>query len=195
VVSSLPALATQAEFATIAGVQRSYVTALKKAGRLVLDADGKVRVVESLARIEATRDPSKAAVAARHAEARGGALPAAAEPLVSAAPPEVGGGADRLAGGFQQARAVREKFLALEAKRAYEVAMGRLIDAGEVRIAVADAAARLRVSLESLPNMIGPQLAAESDEARCVAVLRDAVELTLEELSRQFQAIAPGVPR
>lgn len=186
-MTSLPATASQADFAAIANVRRSYVTALKKAGRLVLDAEGKVLVAESLARIEATRDPAKAAVAARHAEARGGAIPL---PSPSQAPaPAHGESGPQIAGGFQQARAVREKFLALEAKRAYEVAIGKLVDADAVRLAASDAATRLRAALESLPTTLGPQLAAEADEARCVALMREAVELALAELHRQFALI------
>jgi hypothetical protein len=45
---------TQSEFADHLKVGRPYVTALKKAGRLVLDAHGKVLVKESIDRIAAT---------------------------------------------------------------------------------------------------------------------------------------------
>src|SRR5690348_2338572 len=48
-------IATFAEFAARLGCKRSYVTELRKAGRLVLTDDGKVKVAESIARIEATR--------------------------------------------------------------------------------------------------------------------------------------------
>lgn len=43
--------ATQADFARQIGVARSYVTALKKAGRLVMDDSGRVLVEESKASI------------------------------------------------------------------------------------------------------------------------------------------------
>ncbi|KAF7597748.1 MAG: hypothetical protein CGU28_16875 [Candidatus Dactylopiibacterium carminicum] len=63
---------TQAEFARRQGWARSYVTELKRAGRLVMDADGKrVDLTASLALIRQTASPDKAAVAARHAEERG----------------------------------------------------------------------------------------------------------------------------
>ena len=62
---------TQAEFARHIGVARSYVTALKKADRLVLNAIGNVLVEESKKRIAETADPNRDDVAARHAEARG----------------------------------------------------------------------------------------------------------------------------
>lgn len=185
-MSSLPALATQAEFATIAGVQRSYVTALKKAGRLVLDADGKVRVVESLARIEATRDPSKAAVAARHAEARGSALPGAAETPVD----EVGPEPESTSVGFSYWRERTEKAKALAAERENAVADGKLLAVDDVVAQVANAMTVLRNALERLPDTLGPQLAAEQSEARCRGLVSEAVELLLEDTSRRLGAIA-----
>ncbi len=184
-MSSLPALATQAEFATIAGVQRSYVTALKKAGRLVLDADGKVRVVESLARIEATRDPSKAAVAARHAEARGGALPAAELPVDEAGPEP-----ESTSVGFSYWRERTEKAKALAAERENAIADGKLLAVDDVVAQVANAMTVLRNALERLPDTLGPQLAAEQSEARCRGLVSEAVELLLEDTSRRLGAIA-----
>ena len=184
-MSSLPALATQAEFATIAGVQRSYVTALKKAGRLVLDADGKVRVVESLARIEATRDPSKAAVAARHAEARGGALPAAELPVDEAGPEP-----ESTSVGFSYWRERTEKAKALAAERENAIADGKLLAVDDVVAQVANAMTVLRNALERLPDTLGPQLAAEQSEARCRGLVSEAVELLLDDTSRRLGAIA-----
>lgn len=185
-MSSFPALATQAEFATIAGVRPSYVTELKKAGRLVLDESGKVRVVESLARIEATRDPSKAAVAARHAEARGAALPDASE----AAGEEQSAEAEPVTAGFQHWRERSEKAKALAAERENAIADGKLFSVDDVTAQVSNALTVLRSSLERLPDILGPQLAAELSESRCRSVVAEAIELQLEELSRRFGAIA-----
>ena len=54
---------SQAEFARLIGVGRSYVTALKTAGRLVLDHEGKVLVEESKAAIaQSSGAPERAAV-------------------------------------------------------------------------------------------------------------------------------------
>ena len=54
-----PTAVTQAEFARILKVARSYVTALKKADRLVLNAIGNVLVDESIKRIAETSDPNR----------------------------------------------------------------------------------------------------------------------------------------
>ena len=63
--------ATFSEFAKVLRVKPRAITQLKADDRLILTEDGKrVRVEASLARIRETADPSKAAVAARHAAAR-----------------------------------------------------------------------------------------------------------------------------
>ena len=58
---------TQYAFARHLGVDRAHVSRLKKTGRLVMTPDGdRVLVAESEARIAATADPGKVAVAERH---------------------------------------------------------------------------------------------------------------------------------
>lgn len=198
---NLPTEASFADFARIARFRRSFVTALKAEGRLVLTEDGKrVRVVESLQRIEATRDPSKAAVTARHAAARGAAITSASEAV--GAPQSPAGAAEEGAGDggetdggeaslpdYQQARARREHYQALAAQRDYEVSIGKLMDAGEVAAAVAAAGTVFRSTMESLPDTLAPQLAAERDESRARAILAESIEHALRELSRAFHAL------
>lgn len=53
---SHPETATLTDFARLAGFKRHYVTQLKVAGRLVMVDDKRVRVAESLRRIEETRN-------------------------------------------------------------------------------------------------------------------------------------------
>jgi pyruvate/2-oxoglutarate dehydrogenase complex dihydrolipoamide acyltransferase (E2) component len=190
---SHPELASFAEFARLAGFKQSYVTQLKADGRLVLSDDGgKVRVGESLARIEATRDPSKAGVAARHAAARAGgagegsgeALDAPTRPAPAATAPDAGVG-----GTYQAARAVKERYLAMSAKRDYEVSMGKLLDREEVVAAVVAAGTTFRVRFESLAAVLAPQIAPLTDEAECRIALAESFEHALEELSRQLANI------
>lgn len=182
-MSTIPAAVTQAQFAVIANVKPSYVTALKKADRLVLDAEGRVLVRESLERMEATRDPAKAAVAARHAAARGASVPV---PAVD----EVGPEPEPTTAGFQHWRERNEKAKALAAERENAIAEGKLMAADDVAAQVSNAMTVLRNSLERLPDILGPQLAAEQSEARCRGLVAEAVELLLEETSRRFAAIA-----
>ena len=187
---SHPDTATLSEFADLARYKRSYVTQLKAAGRLVLTDDGKrVRVAESLQRIRDSADPSKAGVAARHAAVREAA---AAQP-VPAAEPDAAldlDDADSASGTYSEARARREHYQALSAKRDYEVSIGKLMDADQVCAAVASAATVLRTRLEALPDILGPQLAAETDETRIHAHLAETIEHALGEVARQFSALA-----
>lgn len=192
-----PETATLAEFAALLRVKRSYVTALKKADRLVLTADGKaVQVAASVERIRATADPSKAGVVAHHATHRGEGVEQGA---AATTPPDAPDGDDVDAddtvavSGYQDSRARREHYQALEAQRAYEVAIGKLMDAAEVAAAVSSAAAQLRVRLESLPAVLAPQLAAIHDEGEARAALTEAIEHALTEASRQFAAIGRQV--
>lgn len=185
-MTTLPASATQAQFAGIANVRPSYVTALKKAGRLVLDADGRVLVNESLARIKATRDPAKAAVTARHAEARGAAVGGAVQSPRDEAPVEP----EPTSIGYSYWRERTEKAKALAAERENAIADGKLMAADDVAAQLSHALTVLRNGLERLPDTLGPQLAAEQSEARCRGLMAEAVELLLEETSRRFAAMA-----
>jgi len=93
---------------------------------------------------------------------------------------------------YQQARAVKEKFLALEAKRAYEVAIGQLRDSREVEGLVATAMTELRLRLENLATTLAPELAAISDETRVRATMQDQFAHALESASHHFARLAAG---
>lgn len=180
---SAPATASFSEFARLAGFKPGYVTQLKRDDRLVLTDDGKaVRVVESMERIKATRDPARGDVAARHAAAR---PPQEAPPNSSAV--DLDDDLDpTVITPYQQARATKEHYLALKEKRDYEQSMGKLMDADEVTSVVADAVTSLRTRMESIPDVYAAQLAAESGEAGVRAILADAIQHALEETARQF---------
>lgn len=195
---ALPATGTQADFARIAGYRPSYVAQLKREGRLVLAEDGKtLRIPESLQRVQATRDPSKAGVSARHAADRTAkGLPAApatigtpqgrsSEPFT----PSADDAEDDLPGlvGFQASRARKEHYNALAAQRDYELSIGKLLNGEDVAATLADALTTFRVRLEGLRTHLAPLMAAETDEARCGALLADEHERALDELARKFR--------
>ncbi len=190
--SAAPETASFSEFAGIAGFKPAYITQLRKGGRLVLTEDGKrVRVAESLERIQATRDPSKAGVSARHAAARD------ADAVSPAKDDGAGDGADELGEptgqvgkDYQSSRAMREHYLALSAKREHEVSIGKLLDAEQAAAATAAVVTALRARLESLPDIIGPQMVPITDESAARAIIAEAIEHMLNEASRQLSAIA-----
>lgn len=176
---------TKSEFARHINVKPGYVTQLHTAGRLVMEGD-KVNVEASVARIEATRDPSKAGVSARHEQAR-----AQKQQNESLSPGEDELDADDVLVGspYQRAKAMREKYNAMAAKISYEKEIKQLLPVDDVRQAVMDGDVLIRSRLESLPDMLAPQLAAETDEQRVRAMLIEQVEQLLGDLSRSFQAL------
>lgn len=182
---------TPRQFATAMGFKPHYGNQLVKDGRLVMAPDGKtVLFDESKARFEATKDPSKQGVADRHAAARDSA-PATSQddaPERQATAPQPDAGVT--GSSYQQARAVKEKFFALEAKRAYEVAIGQLRDAREVEGVVVGAMTELRLRLETLTAALAPLLAAQTDEIKIRAILADNFHHALESASHHFAALA-----
>lgn len=178
---------TQTEFARHLGVQKSYVTALKQAGRLVFAENGRVDVAASIASIEATRSPDKQGVADRHAQARGAALPLAGEssPGLDEGEEE---GADAATGNpdYQRARARKEEANASRAEIALLKESGSLYEAAEVDSAAADAGVTFRSTLEGMGAMLAPLLAGISDEHEIRRTIDDYVQHALGELSHRL---------
>ena len=184
---------TRQQLADLIGARApSYINELEKTGRAVRAPDGKLWLkLESLAAYRAGKDPSKQGVADRHAAARAATPPpydagSQDEPAPRAQPTERDAA---IGSSYQQARAVKEKFFALEAKRAYEVAIGTLRDAREVEGLVATAMVEIRQRLENLATSIAPIVAAQADEAAVRATLREAFEHTLKSASHHFDQL------
>lgn len=178
---------TRSEFARLQGWSPSYVTKLAGEGRLVLSDDGKrVLVAETLARIEATKDPARRDVAERFATQRGES--AVAPPTESDdvdATDDQGGSIN-----YQTARASREHYAALTAKAEYEKLVGNLVEVSEVRAAASEAGALIRAQIENLPAQLAPELAAETDEARVQALLVERMEILLGNIAELIERAA-----
>lgn len=166
---------TLAELARALGVRPSYVSALKRAGRLVMADDGKRALLEaSRARIAETRDPAKAAVAARHAQARGAAVDTGATTTDPTPPADDDGEtpADATGADYQVWRARRERAVALREERANMIEAGKLMPIEQVAEDVRIIAAQLRQTLETqldavIPRLVG--LLTEDDVRRVIA--------------------------
>ena len=189
-----PETLTPRQLAERLGFKPHYGNQLAKEGRFVFAPDGKhVLVQESIARFHATKDPSKQGVADRHAAGRAAAEAASAEPDEDDRPSHAPTGAGGNTGNsYQQARAVKERYLALEAKRAYEVAIGQLRDGREVEALAASAMTELRLRLENLASTLAPVLAAQTDEVQIRANLQDNFAHALESASQHFARLAAG---
>lgn len=176
-----PQAVTQAEFARHIGVQRSYVTALKKAGRLVLNPIGNVLVEESKRRIAETGDPNRDDVAARHAAARG------QEVAVDRRESEETGGDPESAGSpnYQDARARKETAAADIAEMERDKLRGLLVEKVEVEAAVADIVTAFRQGLENMPHRTAPELVGKDLDA-IRATLKLEIHGSLAEMEREF---------
>lgn len=163
--------ATQSEFAALLGKDKSYVTRLKQAGRLVFTADGMVDVEKSRALIAATADPSRSAAVEARANDQ--------MRQERAAPSQQ----DAIGNSFQAAKAVNEKYKALTAKLEYEQASGKLVDASEARLFAADLAATFRGALEVLPDRLAPELVALNETETIRALLVESFEHLLVDLA------------
>jgi len=170
---------TQAAFAEEIGVKRSYITQLKKEGRLVMQ-DGKVLVDESIELINNTKDPSKAGVVARHAKERESKQePARAIEAIDD---------DGSSFNFWKTKNEKRKFL--DADRESQVRSKELFEVADVKMAVLDSDAIIRNRLESMPDLLAPQLAIESDEHKVRLLLMDQIEWLLSELSKGFNEMS-----
>ncbi|MEN5208009.1 hypothetical protein ABE493_07785 [Stenotrophomonas terrae] len=193
------------EFATRMGWRPSYITELRKSGRLVLTADSRrVLVQPSIDRINATRDPSREGVRARHAAGRT-ELPAAASDAPAEMPvpaPSVGPAGDLEGDGddivdinsphqVRRAKALADKEEANARKVLREEAqeMGQLLVRDEVVAAVSESVVTLRRKLELLPATIAATLAATDDEDEVRTLLRDSIEAALESASKKLFAL------
>lgn len=182
----------RSHFAAHIGKTPGYITQQAAQGRIVFTPDGRfVDVAATTALLAATASPDKQHVADRHAAARAQAAPQhQPDDDGPAAPPQRPDAAAVAGNSYQQARAVKERFLALEAKRAYEVAMGQLRDAREVEHAVATAFTATRTALRNLAQTLAPVLAATTTEEAARTEMATAFEAILAELSTTLAAMA-----
>lgn len=207
-----PTTATLREFCNLIGVKPSYGAELKKNDRLVLADDGKtVLVQESIARIEATRDPSKAGVAARHAAGRGAqaltghaekeanqplataeSAKAATETIAEPTTPAPEGEGARSGYDYQGSKAKKEHFAAMEAEANYREKIRELLPASEVRAVMAEVITVLRTSIEGISYNLAPQLAATSDEVQVKALLSAEVEHALKTAADNLARLGRG---
>lgn len=171
--------ATFTALAQALGVSLPYVTKLKKAGRLVLTDDGRACLLSaSLARIEATRDPSAIQPATSAVKNVQGAADSAHHGRDKCdAHTESGDELDPLIllrPDYQEARAKREHYNAELARLSFEKENGRLIDIHSVREIILGGVTALRTRLEQLGEKHG---------------IQGEVEYALEDLQHHFVRI------
>lgn len=189
-----PETLTPRQLAERLGYKPQYGNQLAKEGRFVFAPDGKrVLVAESIARFNATKDPSKQGVADRHAATREAA---AQEPRPAPAPApadlpdpqddEGEGAPDGARYDFHSSKAKREHWAAEREHAAFRKDAGELIELTAHIAAMADVGATVRSKLEVWASTLPPQLAGR-DEAGVRATIADQVELLLRDLADRIQ--------
>lgn len=175
-MGSEPQFVTRAQFARMRGVSRVRITHLAHAGRIVLNADGKLVDVEAtLAKLEATRDAIKLGRAkgdrpAAKSNGRKKTLKASAAPT------------------YWTNKSHREGAMAELAELEVGRRRGELVDAAQVRKAAFDAARLVRDSMLALPAQLAPEFAVISDAFAIEQRLRQALRRTLEDLAKMSDA-------
>jgi phage terminase Nu1 subunit (DNA packaging protein) len=163
-VTTLATTATQSQFAGQLGCNKSHVTRLKQAGRLVLDDKGLVLVEASKARIAET-EGGRDDVAARHAAEKGQEIKKLDETRVSA-----------------QTR--KEMAQADVAEMERDVMRGKLIEREQVEMALADLVAFARQGVENLPHRVAAQLVGK-DFDQIMSTLKQEVIAMMGDMHKE----------
>ncbi|BCX53716.1 hypothetical protein CTYAZ2_32960 [Comamonas testosteroni] len=189
---TIPETMSLSQFNKHMGFKGRYVYQLRDEGRLVLAADGKsVLVAQSIARIQETKDPSRAAVAERHAQARGYEI---GTPENGEKSEEESGAESASSYDFQGGKAKKEHFAALREEAAYHKEIGNLMDADEAIGAFADAGAKVAAVLDAVPATVGPMLAG-LDQNEVLRVLTEQMDIARSELSGALSKLADDIAK
>lgn len=170
---------TQTEFAAHLGRAKSYVTALKQAGRLVFADDGRIDVAASLARIEATGNPARQGVADYHARQRQASPPPDDEDARGSALEKVGASYK-----LWQARKMKADAEIAEADR--DERLRKLYPAHTVDYIVDDLAASVGQALDLLGHALAPDLVESERVPHAVAKIREHTDAIRRDLAERI---------
>ena len=195
------ALLGKKEFADLLGLVPSYVTALIKAGRVVLDGEGrgaKVKVAESLALIEST-SAGRFDVARRHAAARRGNANGVADSGMLRSTGKNAPNRDSESRDDERlvdAKTRKESAQADQEEMKAAQMAGNLIAREDVDAAMKFLGAAVRAALEVFPDQTAPLVVATTDLNETHATLTDACRNVLADIgaaiNRQQAALQKG---
>ena len=168
---------SMADFAREIGQTRGYVSQLKTAGRLIFidDAQTVVDFDASKQRIGKTADPSKAHVKEHHAKQRNGGQNFA-EP-------------DKVTAIFKQGQAQKAHYQGLTARDEYLRNAGKLLEKQDVEYYCFNAAANMRLSLETIPAMVAAKLE-EPVKSQVRAHLETLIDRMINDFEKQMSKAA-----
>ena len=179
--------AKQAEFARQIGYDKSRITQLKRAGRIVMSADGRLVDVEaSIARIADTADPGRQDVAERHATNRASAGKVAAPSAPAAQPVMTDAGLDIEPSGRAKAKALLMHFENSSLKLEMSLRRGLRFERAAVRREAASLGAILRAGIERVIDQTAPRLAACSNDLERRVILDKEIHRLRSMIKREM---------
>ena len=184
---------SQVEFARYIGRDKSYVTRLKQAGRLVLTEEGRVDAEASIARIKATQAQRFDVMERFHPgnpiDHPATQTPATAAPAPTTADPL---DVDEIGRRTRYAQMLKEEALARTKQREDELAAGAVIERAQVKADMALAVGNLLNAFAGRPDRLAPLLVNQNDQAVIRALLRDEDETLMATVAAELAAIAQG---
>ena len=160
-------LVSQREYARSRGLSHQAVNKAVRAGRIPL-VNGKIDAVAADAARAGNSRPRIDSAAPAPGNPPATWLPGASENHDLAA-------SERPKATYTAARALKEVYLAKQAKLDYEAAEAKLVPVEEVRAQAFEAARAIREQLMALPARLAPVLAATKDVAKIHRILEDAI--------------------
>lgn len=182
---------TQAEFAKLLGKSKPYINNLVSKGILSLEDDGKLDYDASVAALKLVANPGPQLRRASEddtplmQEIRASALNASPE-VNSIQPPDLD--VQGIPSNYQQARALRERFAALNERLKFERDIGRLVDADGIARALQDILATLRVNLDLVPDRCIADLPIEAAHPLRLKIAAE-LDAALQTVREQFQGL------
>lgn len=176
---------SQAEFAQLLGVSRPYISKLIGNNTLALDADGRLD-------LQAAVDALKVAASPGHQRRASGEndSPLMRQIRDSALLASANADADEPVT-FQQSRAQRERYAALNEKLKFQTAARQLLPASDVEKTIGEAFKALAQTLDSLPDTLERDCALPPNAVIAAQRAIDAARETLYSMLIESLAAAP----
>ena len=165
---------SQSEFAKQYGYSKAAVTQFKQAGRLVFKSPGVLDFAASRQKIYDTSDLARKASTERHKRER-------KEKGITE--PEKTENYDT-GNAFHNAKTVREKYLALQAKLDYEVNLGLMVEKAQIEKIIFERARQFRDGMITNNRRVAPELAGLSSIPEIENILDRESRLLLEAFSK-----------
>lgn len=184
---------SQAEFARKYNYSRAAITQFKHSDRLVFVSKGVLDFELSVKRIKQTAEPNRDHLIKRHAKKRESPKPSSQkvthEQEQSIKENSVDQDTKQTESTFQDSRALKEKYLALQAKVDYEKSRGLLVERSEVERDFIRIATIMRSAFERMPDFLAAEFATEDDPNRIRAMLTDEIEAALRQGADQISKL------